>query len=343
MYVVLCPLFIPHHIDTQLTNFSTLSLYISQTDPASGLGVSTSDTDDGEYGSKLISIQNEVTKIHSSVQLVTSDDATSDQDALKVTFEAMSLIKGYIDDLQLTRSMPIHLQQILESTSNQITKAEKHMHKVEGVVSKYYGPGGLAETNLEEASKSSKHRRKLLSRNHGSNNNVSSTKYPFKQGITKADHHMRATARSHHLGQGPSSSFSNHFVHQRHHQQGYHGARALRQEAGGIGRRLTETDDGGGGQCIEVPSNEQKEEQCYRLADCAKNYGLYDMFVFLFADDINFGTGKVDDNIVVFDEVELREKVRIIALFLQSGNETSSSSSSCTHLIILVGKGNRVE
>ena len=36
------------------------------------------------------------------------------------------------------------------------------------------------------------------------------------------------------------------------------------------------------------------------------------MFIFLFGDDIDFDTGIVDDKIVVFDEQDLRGKVRIV-------------------------------
>jgi hypothetical protein len=37
-----------------------------------------------------------------------------------------------------------------------------------------------------------------------------------------------------------------------------------------------------------------KQEQCLRLAECAKNYNLYDLFVYFFGDDIDFDTGSID-------------------------------------------------
>ena len=37
-----------------------------------------------------------------------------------------------------------------------------------------------------------------------------------------------------------------------------------------------------------------KQEQCIRLAECAKNYNLYDLFVYFFGDDIDFDTGSID-------------------------------------------------
>jgi hypothetical protein len=39
-----------------------------------------------------------------------------------------------------------------------------------------------------------------------------------------------------------------------------------------------------------------KEEQCLRLAECANNYNLYDLFVFFFGDDIK-EDGSIDKDI----------------------------------------------
>jgi hypothetical protein len=39
-----------------------------------------------------------------------------------------------------------------------------------------------------------------------------------------------------------------------------------------------------------------KQEQCLRLAECAKNYNLYDLVVYFFGDDIDFGSGKIDED-----------------------------------------------
>ena len=165
--------------------------------------------------------------VHAELMQVASDDASSKQDVMKATSKAMSLAKGYIDDLQLSKSMPSHLQRILETTSNQITKAEKHMKEVEGFVSRF-SLDGRDETDLVEASKkSSTNRRKLLSRNQSS-----SAKYHFNRGVSKADYHMRATSRHskqlQHRGLPGQGQFNNH-------QQGFHGARASRQE----GRAIT--------------------------------------------------------------------------------------------------------
>ena len=49
----------------------------------------------------------------------------------------------------------------------------------------------------------------------------------------------------------------------------------------------------------------------YRLANCASNYGLYDTYVYFFADDIDPTTGEVDAKIRVFDERDIPAKVSI--------------------------------
>ena len=51
-----------------------------------------------------------------------------------------------------------------------------------------------------------------------------------------------------------------------------------------------------------------------RLANCASNYGLYDTYVYFFADDVDPTTGEVDDKIRVFDELDIPAKVSIIKL-----------------------------
>ena len=67
--------------------------------------------------------------------------------------------------------------------------------------------------------------------------------------------------------------------------------------------------------CVDVSPVDRKAEQCFRLSTCAINYGLYDMFVYSFGDDLDFDTGAVDETIKVFDDAELRLKLaRIYSL-----------------------------
>ena len=253
-------------------------------------------------------------EVYSSVQLVTSDEASSDQDVLKAASNAISLVKDRMVDLQLSASMPSHLQSVVKNTLNQLTNAEKHMQNVDHLASQYGGLDGLAEANLEKASKRPTNSRKLLLRNQGG----SSAKYHFNSGVSKADYHHRA--KSHHQGQGQGFHpfLGNQFGQYAGHQQGYRGARVLREEGQTTHRRLQDDTN----VCLPASRDVRKAEQCFRLANCANNYGLYDMFAFFFADDFNFETGVVDDKIQVHDERKLREKVR-----------TPVAHSSCLYLL----------
>ena len=91
----------------------------------------------GPHHGELISIQNEMSEAHFELQKVVSDDTASDKDVLKVTSKALSLVEDRMVDLQLSKSLPSHLQRIVDSTLNQITNAKKHIHEVDGFISQY--------------------------------------------------------------------------------------------------------------------------------------------------------------------------------------------------------------
>jgi hypothetical protein len=70
------------------------------------------------------------------------------------------------------------------------------------------------------------------------------------------------------------------------------------------------------GQCAAPAGNstwyglQTKEEQCIRLAECANNYNLYDLFVYFFGDDIE-EDGSIDENITPSrDLFDIPAKVR---------------------------------
>jgi len=257
------------------------------------------DAYESESSNELISFHNDIADIHSSVQLLTLDgSSTIKKESLKATSNALSLVKDRINDLQLSASVPTHLQGILKETLSTVTNAEKHVQKIYGFASKYYGLDGEASKSNEESRTRS--RRRILSQG-------SSAKHHFSPSVTKADYHSRAKSQS-------MNGIGNHFT-QKDHQQGYHRARTFRQEGRETSRRLT--DDDGATECVDVDEDLNKKEQCLRLAECSKNYNLYDLFVFLFSDDIMFDSGKVDPNekIRAFDEKDgVNVKVRLVHL-----------------------------
>jgi hypothetical protein len=99
-------------------------------------------------------------------------------------------------------------------------------------------------------------------------------------------------------------------------QQGYHPARQSRREDTGGGGQQHRRLNHANGQCAAPAGDstwyglQSKEEQCFRLAECAKNYNLYDLFVFFFGDDIE-EDGSIDENIRTSrDMYDIPAKVR---------------------------------
>jgi hypothetical protein len=132
--------------------------------------------------------------------------------------------------------------------------------------------------------------------------------------ISKADYYLRAQSRHLHRGNNIGKSYES--------QQGYHPARQSRRDTGGGGqqhRRLNHAN----GQCAAPAGDltwyglQLKEEQCFRLAECTKNYNLYDLFVYFFGDDIDFDTGSIDKDEKILPSTDLFDipaKVRRTAL-----------------------------
>lgn len=307
-----CPYHVCHHVAQLLLDFCFVSMQTNSVSgssssggdvqqhqavfdpPVNSVGLNGVDLQDYGSTSELISLQNEISEMQ-ELQNVVSDDRASDTDALIATSKALSLMEDQMVDLQLSKSLPSHIQSLFGDTLNIISNAETHIEKAIELVSLY--------------GKKTPSRRKLPSFMKQSLNNqtfVSPKKYHFNSGMSKADYHMRA--KSHR--QGYSGLFGYQLSHHSH-QQGYHSARIPREEGSTTHRRLQASDDGTD-ICVATPTKqaERKKEQCLRLAECANNYGLYDMFVFSFGDDIDFETGGVDDEIEVYDERELSKKVR---------------------------------
>ena len=135
----------------------------------------------------------------------------SDEETLKASVNAVSLIKDVVSDLSLAPSMPSALQDIVKTVVNDLGVAKEHLENVETIVTKHLD--------------ASRPRRRVLSSKQDS-----TTKYYHGSGATKADYHMRS--KSLHLDKHRGH-------HNFEHQQGYHRARASRYE-GKTRRRLSE-------------------------------------------------------------------------------------------------------
>ena len=264
---------------------------------------------------KYLALQDEIAEARSNLELVVSDDTATNSDVLRASAEVMLLAKDSLTNLQLSATMPSHVQNMLERTVNELNNVEKHFDKVEGLVSKYdqAKPSHFKPSNYQSVAltKDTNTKRRILS---------SKQESPKHPGLARADYHSRAKGHHGHPLLG------NHFGH--HQQQGYHGSRVSRQE--GTHRRMMSTDTN---KCVENHYFFRKEEQCLRLAACATEYSLYDMFVFEFGDDVDFSTGRVDTDIKAYDEKQMRAKVSskvfsfLVYLIVSHNNFTSYNGS----------------
>ena len=84
---------------------------------------------------ELVAVKNGFNNILSDMQLFSSDDTTSASDTLKAAAKAMSLTKDRFTDLQLTALLPSHFKDMLLRTVDEVSKAKKYVHKVEGFIS----------------------------------------------------------------------------------------------------------------------------------------------------------------------------------------------------------------
>jgi hypothetical protein len=76
-------------------------------------------------------------------------------------------------------------------------------------------------------------------------------------------------------------------------------------------------------QCnAKIDLDAHKEDQCKRLAECAENFNLYDLFIYYFQDDIDFNTGEFEEeHDISFDEIHVRERLEQIKILTKDIRE----------------------
>ncbi|KAL3786294.1 hypothetical protein ACHAW5_001907 [Stephanodiscus triporus] len=249
-----------------------------------------SELDDG----LMFGLSDEIGKTLSEIRRYSPDDIAGAPKALRASSLALSQIKDYISNSDAIASMPSSFQTLFNTVLQELNTAETQVEIVEGLISKYYIPD---ESKSKSDATTAVSRERVLS-----SSKSSSKKTNYDLGISQADYHLRARNSA---MQKTRHNIDNAFGHQ----QGYHGARHSRSN-GGRHRRLVDDNT----TCASIDEGKHKEEQCLRLAACARNYNLYDMFVFFFGDDINFDTGIVseDEKITAYDEIKLVDKLTII-------------------------------
>ena len=253
------------------------------------LKVALSKLDDG----LMFGLSDEIGKTLSEIHRYSPDNVESAPEALRASALALSQIKDHISDSDVLASLPSSFQPLFNTVLQELSRAETQVEIVQGLISKYYIPD---ESKSKSDATTAVSRERVLS-----SPKSSSKKTNYDLGISQSDYHLRAQSRVIQTHHNIDNAFG--------HQQGYHRARHSRSN-GGRHRRLVDDDT----TCANIDEVQHKEEQCLRLAACARNYNLYDMFVFFFGDDINFDTGIVgnDEKITTYDEIELVKKVRIV-------------------------------
>jgi hypothetical protein len=253
---------------------------------------------------QMVSIAKNVNEILLGLRQYSPNDTDNIQEVLQASATAILLLKDQLASLQPTPSTLLSIEPLIETLTRELTNAENHLKSIGGFVSEQY-----TDTESKVVTSIGAGQRILSSQEQGS---------PMKHSrrsssISKADYYLRAQSRHFHRGNNIGKSYES--------QQGYHPARQSRRDTGGGGqqhRRLNHAN----GQCAASPGDstfalQVKTEQCLRLAECANNYNLYDLFVYFFGDDIDFDTGSIDKDEKIHpsrDLFDIQAKVRRTAL-----------------------------
>ena len=234
---------------------------------------------------QMVSITKNVNEILLGLHQYSPNDTDNIQEVLQASAMAILLLKDQLASLQPTPSTLLSMEPLIETLTRELTNAENHLKSIGGFVSEQY-----TDTESKAVTSIGAGQRILSSQEQGS---------PMKHSqrassISKADYYLRAQSRHLHTGNNIGKSYES--------QQGYHPARQSRREDTGGGGQQHRRLNHANGQCAAPAGDstwyglQSKEEQCFRLAECAKNYNLYDLFVFFFGDDIE-EDGSIDENI----------------------------------------------
>jgi hypothetical protein len=242
----------------------------------------------------MVSITKNVNEILYSLHQYSPSDTGNIQEVLQASAMTISFLKDQLASIQPIPSTLLSMEPLIETLTRELTNAENHLKSIGGFVSEQY-----TDTESKVVASIGTGQR-ILSSQAGS----SWTHSRQSSSISKADYYLRAQSQHLQRGNNIGKSYES--------QQGYHPARQSRRDTGGQHhRRLNHAN----GQCAgnSTYGLKLKQEQCLRLAECAKNYNLYDLFVYFFGDDIDFDTGKIDKDEQISisrDLYDIPDKVR---------------------------------
>jgi len=113
-----------------------------------------------------------------------------------------------------------------------------------------------------------------------------------------------------------------------------HSAHFYKRSGGTNRRRLNDNEV-----CEEIPQDEYKYDQCKRLAKCANRYSIYDLYVYIYGDDVDFTNGGIrkEEKIEYLDDKLIRIKYKDIisksAKLLTNLPVTEDESGECNDLL----------
>ena len=241
---------------------------------------------------QMARITQNVNEILDSLRQYSHSETENSHEVLQASAMAISSLKDQLASLEPIPSSLLNVEPLFKTLTRELTNAENHLKSIDGFVSEEY---------------------KVVARIGAGHRILSShqMKPPHESSISMADYYLRCQSRHIQRGNNIDKSYES--------QQGYHPARQSRRDTGGqLDRRLNHAN----GQCA-APAGDStygihvKDEQCFRLAECAKNYNLYDLFVFFFGDDIDFDTGSIDKDEKISpsrDLADIPAKVRTFVL-----------------------------
>jgi hypothetical protein len=230
---------------------------------------------------KLTSITKNANEILHNLRQYSPNDTGNILEVLQSSAMAIKSLKVQLASLQPIPSTLLSIEPLFTTLTRELSNAEHHLTSIEGFASDHY-----THTESKVVADIGAGQRILSSQES------SSSTHPRKSSISMADYYLRAQSRHLQRGNNIGKSYDA--------QQGYHPARLSRQEKGIQHHRRLNHDE----QCAAAPGDTTygrliKEEQCFRLAECAQNYNFYDFFVYFFGDDIDFDTGSIDEKISV--------------------------------------------
>ena len=266
-------------------------------------------------------------------------------DELQEMSAIMTLLNNHLSDPEFISSIPEQMRNSIQMLQQEMTNTERVMEQIESIIvssqidsSSSSRSGDMdrianANTVKREYEQSITSQRRVL--------NEGSTTDQYEQDASQEDSPFQQE------GKGSSRSFPFH-KHQETHArnrdrenvdellygQGRHARARMNWQEDRSRRRLnTKANSFCASVEDEASQNLQKNAQCARLAECAKDYSLYDLFVYIYGDDIDFTTGTIDKRVEAFNEINIRTKLQRIKDFSANLLGPSPEQEKCNELL----------